>query len=401
MYSMRRLDSTDNQQFFNFKVINVYKQLKTLNFILSMTVENPDWIDKNYPKILYEHYGNQYDADGGIWLSDTNGELILLTTNKGIYRYKSSTDDWNKIMDYPDKNKYQMSPYADATQRINNKNKIIMLCDCSFSKIHSSSYELVEFNLDCKTFEYLSNGGLTFPGYSTKLFCDINDNIHYFTQERLTDVQSHYMFDFQTKLFKLQETSLPIIYKKPVFVGYNNRNSIFMSITKGNYPYKVHIMEYLCRDKNKDKDKGEKWNIWDCIDGINYNSHILTIDDENNRYLIIFGGQNLNKKGRKDGIDFTIYDLKKNELYQSELKFPRPHPGASDIVIVRDKNRDNCLVFGFLRDWKDSKKLILNEDLVNMIADFVCFDNIHWIERGILHAAVRVDQLFSYIVSND
>lgn len=373
-------------------------------------VENADWTEKNYPKVLYEHYGPKYHSDSGVWLCDANGELILLTQNTGIHRYDSKSDDWNKIMDYPDKNNYYMC-YNAATQRLNDKNAIISLCECtsasSMTNINGIQFRFIQFDLDTKTFKYLSPA-VDGIGSSVKVFCDIDDeNIHFLTREtkvfapRFNDFeQNHYIFNLdanncrsnqsqsQSESGELQlqkfQSNLPMIYNNPVFV--ECRNSFFTTVTMGNYPSKIHIMEYLCQDK--------KWNMWECMKGINYNSRMITPHDENNRYLIIFSGQNLNKQGRKDGIDFTLYDFKKNILYQSKLKFPRKHPGASNILIARDINKieNEYLVFGFLRK-QDSN---FNKDLMSIVNDYVCFDSIHWIERGNMHATVSVDKLFDF-----
>ena len=357
--------------------------------------ESAQWVIKNYPKCQYEHYGELYHAEKGVWVSDANGELILLSFDKGIYRYNVDADDWNKIMDYPDNNNYHMS--RGVTQRINNKNKIIMLCECSFSTSNDFVHQLVEFDLDTKTFQCIVHSkGNEIDGSSIIQFCDIlfdDNNIHYLTTKsiRRTDPQMHKSFDLNSKKIEIRNKNfnLPKTCKKPVYV--KCRNSIITTReTDINWPHEVHIMEYNCQEK--------KWNMWDSIEGINYNSSIVTLDDENNRYLIFFGGQNIiiNKKGRKDEFDFTILDLKKNKLNYSRLKFSHSC-GRSDIVITRNKFRDNCLVFGYLRDWKSiDLKLILTKDLVNIIDSYVCFDTIHWIKQGALHAAVPADQLFLY-----
>eukprot|EP01084_Bolivina_argentea_P079968 144913_1 len=315
-----------------------------------------EWERRKYPEVLGT-------GDFGVFLAASN-EIVLLTYNKGIYKYEFKSDDWIKIMDYPDK---QCLSNYDATVYINDRNKIIMMSSWS-------DWQLMECDIQSKQIKILSdNVELPFSD-SNQLFCDFDNNIHFTRQPRHAQ-PTHYIFDKTAKQFKLTDNMPAKIFVNPIPIKF--KNSLITTATPAK---KTYIMEFT----------DTKWLIWDYVKGIYYNGDLITTIDDGNRYLIIMAGQDLEQDSIPTMNETSVYDLKKNKLYKTSLTLPWSGRWQRDVVIARNKNHDECLVFGYIK-----KQLPIN--VIKMIANYVCFDRIHWICRGKGHLSIDVDKLFQSI----
>ena len=92
-------------------------------------------------------------------------------------------------------------------------------------------------------------------------------------------------------------------------------------------------------------------------------SHFGIVSTRNDQFVIIIGGW-IDGSSQSDGI--YIFDVNKCELRESEIRCPSR--GYTYATIIDNTERDELLVFGFIRRYFKN----LHDDLIHLLTAFVC-----------------------------
>ena len=119
------------------------------------------------------------------------------------------------------------------------------------------------------------------------------------------------------------------------------------------------------------------------------------VSNPSGKYVIIFGGWSWSKGVTTDEI--LICDMNKKDIIGSKLKCPRPSEYNAFITNDNMEN-DELLTFGYIsrcyRERSFSQFQPLSNDLIHLIAKWICIQEIHLMERGTgYHWIMNIDDI--------
>ena len=270
--------------------------------------------------------------------------------SKSIHKYNAISNEWTKVMDYP-----QNFKLMSHKSFIDTKNNMIYLCN--------DDSKLLQINLNTKKIKTLSNKANmgTFPG----IFI-INDKIHIIDayQRHLVFNESNDKFDLihDYKDDKMTVSNRPFYFTKTKSII----NTFLRKKSKKSCPI---IMEF----------KNNKWNDWK-IENNQYiaGSRILATSRED--YLIFMNGVDLTSSNRHDLI--FVYDVGKGKLIKSDIELPKDS-GKRRIScgVTRNNDKENLVTFGFINkcfggnEYQNIQRLPFY--LIKFIETWVCYETMH------------------------
>ena len=303
-------------------------------------------------------------SDDGTLVSLNSHEFIIVPeskstekNNNGLHKYNSILNKWTKIMDYP-KDLISTSHYAafDA------KTKIIYICN--------DQSKLLRIDLNSKSIETTS-ANVYFGRFPGVVFTD--DTLHVIARFE------HFVFDASNNKFKLLHDSFD--EKKLLSPHLAQSKSIITTMYNGNNKT-VSVVEY----------KNNKWidlDIKNCDDS--FASHI--IESSAGDYIIFVGGMNITTYAMIPSI--FVYDVKYKKLMKSDIPTAETE-SFTGLVLTRNKDNEDVLTFGFVRDCYKMKQLRNTQSvpfyLIKFIGKWICYEIVHMIghER---HWTIDMDEI--------
>eukprot|EP01084_Bolivina_argentea_P288615 495393_1 len=287
----------------------------------------------------------------------------------GIYTFNTNTNEWIKLLDYPDHDNFRSDSHSTSFDK---KNQIIYLCNRS---------QLLRFNLKTKSVEIVSTN-INFGSYPGLVY--VNDHIHIIGGE---NTDQHLIFDEKKNNFNeiySFNTVTNLLFGHSILYM-KSRNSILLFGSKSQLTAPA-ISEFSMVNK--------KWNEWkmEIPDSVYYSATVSTKDEQ---YIFILGGY-LSGGGWSN--DIFVFDVKRDAFFKSSIKCPLRTQYRG--VIMKNDYKDELLTFGFIHklfiDGTMNDVQELPCYIIKLISEWVSNDYIHLIEfNSGKHWKISVDHILS------
>ena len=328
-------------------------------------------------------------------LFNQNEFILIDARSNRIFEYNAKSNDWTRICLEMDKGE----KWEDLGATINPKNKIIYVYDhkklyeIDSKKIHANIYDLdIEIDmaypkmLVIKDKIYISSDELDHLGHTVDLSSD-NNRIGEFpfitdlTVQFLTYLKSKNTIlcvstdDEQTKEFEINEYSLDQISSEVIT--------------------RIQI----------EIDSDEVSQLKDHLCGNMFAGYAMTKAED---YLFILGGE-IDDSGHNGDIcpknSITVYDLKRNECYETSIICPTVS-GTMYAICMVDEELDELIMFGFvhgvyrLKQFDDMRHLPVY--LIKMMSKWFCTEYVHILARfdtgSGRHWKINIDEILNKMI---
>eukprot|EP01084_Bolivina_argentea_P302021 521228_1 len=305
-----------------------------------------------------------------IALSDTT------SASRGIYIYNINHDKWEKIIDYPSR---EILAHASAYLQ---QTKILY--------VYNVWSSLLAFDLETKSMICVQKNDSIGWGIYPQIF---------FLQNELNVIgfSKHNAVNTTHSIYKINENNLQLMHTFPMtFVGYKiiKIKSKEIILFGG-----CHSTANTCLNDVYRYSFSGTWHKLSVKmpKTLAYFGIVCTRNDE---YIIILGGQcNGLSSQYKESDDIFIYDVKRNQFYQSKVKCPIR--STCKAVITGDELYDTLLTFAYVND---CYKLNMFSDLeamphylIKFMSKYLCNEKINLLSgRKGLHWRINVDDILKF-----
>lgn len=306
-------------------------------------------------------------------IQSNNKEFVVVAakdpfcSGDGVYSFNVDRNEWVKIMDYDKDSTFYCHAIA-----FNEKSQSIYTWIGNKASLYS-------FNLTTKKCQQLTTFMINSCNVYTQMIYIQGDlhlidhgisRRHFIWNEQRNETQQIHQFEnigYGFKLIHIQSTN------KLLLIGGSLSDLIY---------------EFCLKNKKWQKWKTKVPKTLHCFGAVStrFGTH-----------SIIFGGYS--KRDLFAAADIFVFDMSKKCMFKSKVTCPRK--GIYRAFVTNDIDRDNLLCFGYIAHCfkeKNMKHIYLSLDIVQLIAKYICFEDVHLIQNGTgQHYKINADDILRFL----